>query len=91
MLHNFCSCFLYMLYAIIYSTCIYVETFSNISLLKSLTAKKCSPLLWNVLENILDPKKKSPPDGDLLELKKGGELCNCRELVIIIIFKGPKL
>ena len=41
--------------------------------------------MWNLLENILDPKKKWPPDGFLLELKKGFcELCNCRELVIII-------
>ena len=55
-----------------------------ISLFKSLVAEKWSPLLWNVLEKILDSKKKSPPDGD----KKGGgtHLFNCRELFIIIIF-----
>ena len=62
-----------MLYAIIYSTCIYVETFSNISLLKSLTAKKCSPLLWNVLENILDPERIRPPG---TQKGKKGEPCN---------------
>ena len=44
------------------------------------------PLQWNVLGKILDPKKKSPHDGALLEFKKGGEPCDCRELLIIIIF-----
>ena len=53
---------------------------------KALRLKKSKPLLLNVLEKILDPKKKSPPDEALLELKKGDEPCNCRELVIIIIF-----
>ena len=33
--------------------------------------KKNLPLLWNILEKIIDKKKKSPPNGTLLELKKG--------------------
>ena len=37
-------------------------------------------------EEILDPKKKSPSHGANLELEKGDAPCNCRELVIIIIF-----
>ena len=53
---------------------------------KALRLKKSSFLLWNALENIMDLKKKLPPDGAFLEPKKGGEACNCRELVIIIIF-----
>ena len=32
-----------------------------ISLFKCLTAEKRSPLLWNVIEKILHPKKKIPP------------------------------
>ena len=40
---------------------------------KYLRLKKYSPLLWNVLENMFEPKKKSSPDGALLELKKEGE------------------
>ena len=50
------------------------------SLFRSLTTEKSSPLLWNELEKILDLKKKLPPDGALLELKKrgvGGEPCIC--------------
>ena len=52
----------------------------TLSLFKSLTAEgklalECTWMyLWNVLENNLDPKKKLPPDGTLLELKMGGEL-----------------
>ena len=49
-------------------------------------SEKSLPLLWNVLKKTFDPKKKSCLDGALLELKKWGEPCNCRELVIIIIF-----
>ena len=53
-----------------------------ISLFKSLTAEKSSPLVWNVLKKILDLEKKLSLDGALLELKKGVESCNCGELVI---------
>ena len=35
-------------------------------------SKKNSPILWNVLEKIFDPKKNSPPDGAFLELEKKG-------------------
>ena len=49
---------------------------------KALRLKRSSPRLWNVLEKFLDPKKKSPPDGPLLELKKSGEPCKCFELFI---------
>ena len=37
----------------------------------SLTVEKARPLLWKIIEKILDPKKKSSSDGALLELKKG--------------------
>ena len=39
--------------------------------------KKARPSM-DVLGKISDPKKKSPPDGALPELKKGGESRNCR-------------
>ena len=48
----------------------YTITFQEVSLFKSITAEKSSPLLWNVLEKIFDSENKSPPDGALLEVKK---------------------
>ena len=53
--------------------------------------KKNSPFLWKkrgegpLLQKILDPIKKSPSDGALLELNKEGKSCNCRELAIFIV------
>ena len=37
---------------------------------KALRLKKSSLFFWNVLKKILVPKKKSPPHGAFLELKK---------------------
>ena len=61
-------------------------------LFKILTAEKSSLLLWNVFEKILDPKKsKSPQDGTLLELKKGGDPCNCRKFLFGFIIEPKRL
>ena len=53
-----------------------------ISLFKSLTAEKCSPLLWNVATwKDLRSEKEAAPNGALLELKKGGVASNCPQLL----------
>ena len=47
---------------------------------------KSSPLLLNVLKNILDPKKKSPPKGALLKVKKGANPLIVMNLSLSLLF-----